>query len=353
MITLITLIAPASDNYLTGGYIYNKEISNRFSPDDIFGYYTVDARSDLSFLRGANPIILDSLFIQHPDLLFPIINKISGPRFLGLIHFLPSLDPFLTAGVRKSMQYRELRFLAGLDAYITTSNYLKQVLSGLGIPEIKITVCPPGVDPRFIELRERRALQTNGVRTLFTASAITRSKNLLWLLRVLESLADIPGKEASEGGAPWEWRIAGSCPGGSRYASQFRHAVEESPLKERITLLGPIDRSGVLEQLTETDLFLFPSAAESYGMAPLEAAAAGVPVVANRIGAVEEFIREGENGHILSPFDRQGWRDTLKMYLRDESHSSHINTAAGPQTPFPTWDEAADRFKQHLVQFLR
>ena len=70
-------------------------------------------------------------------------------------------------------------------------------------------------------------------------------------------------------------------------------------------------------------------------------------------GAVEEFIREGENGHILSPFDRQGWRETLKMYLHDGSYSQHIRTAAGPQTPFPTWDDAADRFKQHLVQFLR
>jgi glycosyltransferase involved in cell wall biosynthesis len=360
---LITLIAPASDNYLTGGYIYNKEISDRFASDDIFSYYTVDARSNLSFLQKANPIVLDSLFIRHPDLLFPIINKTSGPRFLGLIHFLPSLDPFLTAGVRKSMQYRELRFLAGLDAYFTTSGYMKQVLTGLGVPETKITVCPPGVDPRFIKLgeirqKEKRDFRTGDCRRILTVSAITRSKNLLWLLRILESLTDNSGEKASEDIAPWEWRIAGSCPAGSRYASLFRRAVEESPLRERTTLLGPIERSGVLELLTEADLFLFPSAAESYGMAPLEAAAAGVPVVTNRVGAIEEFIREGENGHILSPFDREGWRNTLKTFLLDgsrtgQTRTERFHTNDGPQTAFSTWDEAAVRFKQHLEQYLR
>jgi glycosyltransferase involved in cell wall biosynthesis len=349
VITLITLVAPASENFLTGGYIYNKEMTERLSADGTLRYYTIDAQSDLSFLHQARLVVLDSLFIQHPELLFPVINKTSGVRFLGLIHYLPSLDPFLTAGVKKSMQYRELRFLAGMDAYITTSNSMKQVLSGLGIPEVKINVCPPGVAPRFTELRKKRYAKPDHSRILLTVSSVTRSKNLLWLLRILESLSDTPAGGPSVSGAPWEWRIAGGCREDSRYASQFLQAVRTSPVRDRISLLDLVDRSMILEQLAEADLFLFPSAAESYGMAPLEAAAAGVPVVANTVGAIEEFIRDGENGHLFSPFDRQGWRQTVAKLLRGDIHTEGAAKAAVSESKFPTWDEAAARLKKYLV----
>lgn len=50
-----------------------------------------------------------------------------------------------------------------------------------------------------------------------------------------------------------------------------------------------------------SDVFVFPSAYESYGLVVLEALACGVPVVATAVGCVPEVIEDGLNGAIVSP----------------------------------------------------
>ena len=57
----------------------------------------------------------------------------------------------------------------------------------------------------------------------------------------------------------------------------------------------------MLPLLSVSDLFLLPSAEESFGLAALEAMACGVPVVASRVGGVPEVIEHGESGYLHPP----------------------------------------------------
>ena len=69
-------------------------------------------------------------------------------------------------------------------------------------------------------------------------------------------------------------------------------------LEHRVHFLGKIDNVAPL--LASADLFLLPSANESFGLSALEALASGVPVVGTDAGGMPEVVRNGETG-ILCP----------------------------------------------------
>ena len=69
--------------------------------------------------------------------------------------------------------------------------------------------------------------------------------------------------------------------------------------------LGEQDQ--VVPLLSASDVFLLPSAQESFGLAALEAMACEVPVVASRVGGLPELIEDGVTGFLHAPDDLAAW----------------------------------------------
>jgi N-acetyl-alpha-D-glucosaminyl L-malate synthase BshA len=66
------------------------------------------------------------------------------------------------------------------------------------------------------------------------------------------------------------------------------------------------EQEDVRQYLSISDLFLLPSATESFGLAALEAMACSVPVVASAVGGLPEVIDDGVNGFLHAPDDLEG-----------------------------------------------
>lgn len=69
-------------------------------------------------------------------------------------------------------------------------------------------------------------------------------------------------------------------------------------LRNRIRLLGI--RADVWPLLACADVFLLPSAEESFGLAALEALASGVPAVTSDVGGLPELIEKGRSGYVAA-----------------------------------------------------
>ena len=80
--------------------------------------------------------------------------------------------------------------------------------------------------------------------------------------------------------------IAGQGPDAERLrASALEHGVAE-----RVHFVGEMNGSGVADFLVGLDQFVFPSAAETFGLAAVEAAQAGLPVVAQDLPVLREVL---------------------------------------------------------------
>ncbi|WP_189052586.1 glycosyltransferase family 4 protein, partial [Aliidongia dinghuensis] len=73
-----------------------------------------------------------------------------------------------------------------------------------------------------------------------------------------------------------------------------------APLEPRVAWLGALPPERVPACLAATDLLVWPALNEAWGMALLEAAAAGRPIVAGRVGGVPAIVVHGETG-LLTP----------------------------------------------------
>ncbi len=79
----------------------------------------------------------------------------------------------------------------------------------------------------------------------------------------------------------------------------LRACAKETGVSERVRFLGW--RSDVPRLLQALDLYVQPSLSEGFGLAVVEAAAAGLPIVASRVGGIPEIITHEYSGLLAPP----------------------------------------------------
>ena len=101
---------------------------------------------------------------------------------------------------------------------------------------------------------------------------------------------------------------------------QLKQALTDQIQKLNLTnnffLLGEIPRAA--RWLKAFDIFVLPSLKEGLPYAVIEAAAAGVPIVATRVGGVLEIIETGQDGLIVPPGDATALSRAIAQLLQDK-----------------------------------
>jgi glycosyltransferase involved in cell wall biosynthesis len=192
-----------------------------------------------------------------------------------------------------------------------------------------------GVDPRYFHPRfrseaYRRALGLRPSDLLVTyIGRIAREKNLTQLLAAWDALAPERGM--------------------AQLALVGRGPLEEEIRRREIPgvhVLGLMHDRELSEAYASADIFVFPSATETFGNSLLEAMGSGLPSLAAAAGGVLEFAVHGRNAWLVAPNSAPAIAQGLRRLIHD-SALRHSLTEGSLQTARERgWDEVYDRLIQ-------
>lgn len=129
------------------------------------------------------------------------------------------------------------------------------------------------------------------------------------------------------------------------------HLAEELNLLDKVHFLGKQER--VIELLSASDLFLLPSAKESFGLVALEAMACQVPVIASDVEGLPEVIKDCETGFLAPVGDIRKMADRAIGILKDERAYRKMAVAARQhaQDYFPA-DKIVSQYEDYYKQAI-
>lgn len=170
------------------------------------------------------------------------------------------------------------------------------------------------VIPNFVDCDEHRRMQVPELRRRFVgddpeAKVVIHVSNFRPVKRVP---AVIEIFDRVRRAVPARLVLVGDGP----ELSLAQRQVRELGIGSLVHVVG--EQEAVLPLLSAADVFLLPSAEESFGLAALEATACNVPVVASRVGGLPEVIEDGVSGLLHPPGALDDMAASVIALLRDE-----------------------------------
>ena len=234
---------------------------------------------------------------SKPKLLLPLAAQI-GPAPLRIAH----LHGWEWQPARNALEAAaftvETRLVAeAYHAMIATSHATRRQGLDRGVGHAaQYEVVHPSIDPGEFSPPERAAIRREVREELGLAGDAFVVASVL---RLAPQKAPEVLIRAAAAVAPARPRVRWLLVGGGPLEPQVRRLVDGLGLSERVRLLGP--RRDVPRLLQACDAFALSSAWEPFGIACLEAAAAGLPVVGTGVDGVPEAVADGVTGILVPP----------------------------------------------------
>ena len=224
------------------------------------------------------------------------------------------------------------------DRVIAVSNYTRSdLLDFTGASDSKVVPVLQGVDFKYArtvasagldELRQQHGLTG---RYLLYAGQQKRYKNvglLIELLKHLRSDANFSDVQLVLVGA-------------KDRDADLQAAIAREGLESAVVQPGYIrDEDQLIALYQGASVFTFPSRYEGFGLPPLEAMAAGVPVISSNRTSLPEVI--GDAGNLVDPDDLQEWVRLTKRVLSDESYRTSLVAKGRDRVREFSWQRTAD-----------
>jgi glycosyltransferase involved in cell wall biosynthesis len=121
----------------------------------------------------------------------------------------------------------------------------------------------------------------------------------------------------------------------------LRHAVHAHKLHRQVRFLGFLSDEMLAALYRLAAVFVFPSLYEGFGLPPLEAMAAGTPVVTSNLSSLPEVA--GDAAVLVDPYDAVDIKEGIKKVLTDPSLQATLRERGLARARQFSWDTSVRR----------
>jgi glycosyltransferase involved in cell wall biosynthesis len=336
-------------NYLGKKFTYFKNISWQHKPCTGTLMFIVNALlQNLSLLKYWRQIESDTVILedisQSSDLflfniLVRVLKKLTGKR----IHLLTIVQqiyyPLMNGSLRRMLTFiEEAIFINTSDGIIANSEFTKSLVEDALMRNVKIVVAYPGLNVSGLSgshLREVPLRKSDGgLFHLLFVGVVKSRKGVDTLIRAFEILVNDECMERLI------LHVVGDIEREGSFYQELRDFSEKRGLGDKIIFHGRIEGQELKFLYMTSDLFVFPSLGESFGMVLAEAASFGLPIVTTDVGAIPYLIKDGINGILVSPKDPKKLAIAIKRLLQSPELMSKFGEANKELAAQFDWDKS-------------
>lgn len=235
-------------------------------------------------------------------------------------------------GFRRCMD----QLAAGAGPVITvSSDVAERLVRQVEVARERITVVPHGVGDEFrrpapegdIE-RLCAGLDVRPGAFLLAVGNLSTRKNLGTLVRAM-------GKAEATGLV----LVLAGRPGTS--SDEVNDEIRRRGMTDRVRLAGFVPDADLPALIQGSLALVHPAVDEGFGLPPLEAMAAGTPVIAARAGSIPEVV--GDAGHLVDPLDPGAWTEAIDLVAADMDRRVAMAAAGRYRAAAFTWERVADQ----------
>ena len=215
----------------------------------------------------------------------------------------------------------------------------KDVERLVGIPRERIMVTPLGVDQDWFSVRRPESPEVllarlqipTGRPLVLYVGGIDPRKN--WV-GIVETFAALKARRAVLSAAPL-LVMAGKIQKDDQFP-KFQAAVRAQGLEQDIICPGFVSDDDLKSLFGLAAVFFFPSLYEGFGLPPLEAMAAGVPVVSSDRSCMPEIL--GDAARLVDPQDARACSQAIEECISNQQLAAALRAAGPKRARLFTWE---------------
>lgn len=188
-------------------------------------------------------------------------------------------------------------------------------LGGLAPPD-RIAMLPPFIDAGPFGAVERSS-RASGPVELVTVAMMRAGDKARSYAFLAAALAALPP------GLPWRLTVVGDGPEREGVRAAFAGLPEG-----RVAWAGERDAAGIATVMAGADLYVWPGFGEAYGVAYLEAGAAGLPSLAMAAGGIASVVEDGATGVLTPEGDLGAYAAALARLVADGAERERLGAGA-------------------------